>query len=79
MKIGIPFEKKESKKKIVQDKLRELVSSGPFNEGDKLPSERELAQMLDVSRNVLREAVISMVAEGISRGARTPGHLYKKP
>ncbi|EXG78689.1 FadR/GntR family transcriptional regulator [Cloacibacillus evryensis] len=64
MKIGIPFEKKESKKKIVQDKLRELVSSGPFNEGDKLPSERELAQMLDVSRNVLREAVISMVAEG---------------
>lgn len=58
------FEKKESKKKIVQDKLRELVSSGPFNEGDKLPSERELAQMLDVSRNVLREAVISMVAEG---------------
>ena len=31
MKIGIPFEKKESKKKIVQDKLRELVSSGPFN------------------------------------------------
>ena len=64
MKIGIPLEKKDSKKKIVQEKLRELVSSGSFNEGDKLPSERELAQMLDVSRNVLREAVISMVTEG---------------
>ena len=58
MKIGIPLEKKDSKKKIVQEKLRELVSSGSFNEGDKLPSERELAQMLAVSRNVLREAVI---------------------
>ena len=27
MKIGIPLEKKDSKKKIVQEKLRELVSS----------------------------------------------------
>ncbi|MDO4561594.1 MAG: FadR/GntR family transcriptional regulator [bacterium] len=64
MEINMPVEKKESKKKITKEKLRELISSGAYNEGDKLPSERELAQMLNVSRNVLREAVISMVAEG---------------
>ncbi len=58
-------EKKDSKKTIVLEKLRELIESNTLKEGDKLPSERELAQMLSVSRNVLREAVISLAAEGI--------------
>ena len=35
---------KGSKKKTVQDKLLELVRGGSYRSGDKLPSERELAE-----------------------------------
>ena len=58
-------DKKESKKTIVKDALKELIRSQNYSEGDRLPSERDLAAYLKVSRNVLREAVISLAAEGI--------------
>ncbi len=57
--------KKESKKQIVSDKLRELIKINSFKQGDKLPSERELAQSLGVSRNILREALVYLSSEGI--------------
>ncbi|RQD70743.1 MAG: FadR family transcriptional regulator [Tindallia sp. MSAO_Bac2] len=37
--------------------IREQIQSGQLKPGDKLPSERELAELLDVSRNSLREAL----------------------
>ena len=37
--------------------IREQIQSGVLKPGDKLPSERELAEMMDVSRNSLREAL----------------------
>lgn len=36
--------------------LQELFEKGIFKPGDRLPSERELAEMINVSRNSLREA-----------------------
>lgn len=56
---------KESKKKIAQDKLLELIRGGRYDSGDRLPSERELAQGLKVSRNILREAVAALNLMGI--------------
>lgn len=56
---------KESKKKVAQDQLMELIASRHFAPGDKLPSERELAQALGISRNILREAVASLASQGI--------------
>ncbi|MCR5335002.1 MAG: FadR family transcriptional regulator [Synergistes sp.] len=69
--------KKESKKKIVSDKLRELIETNSFAQGDKLPSERELAQMLGVSRNLLREAVVSLSAEGVLEVRERQGIFVK--
>ncbi len=56
---------KESKKKVVQGKLLELIRGGGYSTGDKLPSERELAEGLKVSRNILREAVAALNLMGV--------------
>lgn len=61
--LNLP-EKRETKKQAVRDKLVELIIANNLKDGDKLPSERELARLLGVSRNVLREAVSSLAAEG---------------
>ncbi len=45
--------------------LKEEISSGKFKEGDKLPSEAELTQMCDVSRATLRQAISSLVDNGL--------------
>src|SRR6267143_3284758 len=39
------------------DKIRELIVSGSWGPGDRLPTETELAAQLGLSRNSLREAV----------------------
>ena len=44
-----PIRTKKIYEEIVEQ-LRELISTGTFNPGDKLPSERDMAQMLGVSR-----------------------------
>jgi len=49
---------------IVKDKIRSLVDSGYFKPNSKLPREIELAEMLNVSRNTLREALKQAQMEG---------------
>ncbi len=41
----------------VVEQIQEEIRKGVLKPGDKLPSERELAEMLNVSRNSLREAL----------------------
>ena len=45
--------------------LKSFIISENLIEGTQLPSERELSEMLAVSRNIIREALSSLVAEGI--------------
>ena len=47
------------------ERIREQLALGVLKPGDKLPPERELAQQLGVSRNVLREALRSLEGEGL--------------
>jgi GntR family transcriptional regulator, transcriptional repressor for pyruvate dehydrogenase complex len=47
------------------DSIREKLVSGELKAGDRLPSERELSEMLDVSRTALREAIRSLEIAGI--------------
>lgn len=50
-------------KKIARQ-LTELIAAGEFAPGQRLPSERELAQQLGVSRPSVREALIALDIEG---------------
>lgn len=48
-------------------RIREQLALGVLKPGDKLPPERDLAQQLGVSRNVLREALRSLEMAGVLR------------
>ncbi|HLI14207.1 MAG TPA: FadR/GntR family transcriptional regulator [Alphaproteobacteria bacterium] len=47
------------------DQIRSLVRRGEYAPGDRLPSERELAKRLGVSRPTVREAMIALEIAGI--------------
>ncbi|MBO9537567.1 FadR/GntR family transcriptional regulator [Herbaspirillum sp.] len=48
----------------ISDQLRKLIVGGEFPVGSRLPSERDLAVQLGVSRPSLREALIALEVEG---------------
>jgi GntR family transcriptional regulator len=47
--------------------LRELIRSGRYKSGEKLPSEVELSKICRVHRNTLRQAIADLVSQGILR------------
>ncbi len=51
--------------KQAADTLRRFILAEGMKAGDALPSERELSEMLSVSRNIVREALTVLVAEGL--------------
>lgn len=48
----------------VADQLRQLIDAGEFRVGARLPTERELAEQLGISRPTVREALIALEVEG---------------
>jgi DNA-binding FadR family transcriptional regulator len=48
----------------IADQLRQLIDHGEYPVGGRLPTERELADMLGVSRPTVREALIALEVEG---------------
>ncbi|MGP3533433.1 FadR/GntR family transcriptional regulator [Microbacterium sp. RD1] len=66
---------------LVLDQLRRSINLGQFRPGDRLPSERDLAETLDVSRTTVRAAVAVLEREGriaVRRG-RGGGFLVLEP
>jgi len=49
----------------IADQIRESILSGDFAPGDKLPPERELAEMFGVSRPSVREALNILASAGL--------------
>jgi DNA-binding FadR family transcriptional regulator len=65
---------KQTTKEKIRDKILSLIASGILQVGDELPSERELASMLMVSRETVRGAMQLLAGAGIvqvSQGSRT--------
>ena len=48
----------------IVDKIESLINQGEFTAGSRLPPERELAEMFDVSRPTIREAIIALEVRG---------------
>ncbi len=70
-----PIETQERLYVRVARRIAGLVSSGEVSTGDKLPSERDLAEMLQVSRPSIREAMIALEVSGVIE-VRTGSGIY---
>lgn len=74
----IPGEKRQIGKRTVKDQISDkiayMIHSGLLQPGDELPSERELASTLGVSRETVRSAIGALQARSmveVSQGSRT--------
>ena len=63
----------------VAAQLQEMVLSNAIRPGEKLPPERELCELLGVSRTVVREAVRALVAKGLLEVRRGGGTVVRSP
>ncbi|MFA6032330.1 MAG: GntR family transcriptional regulator, partial [Myxococcota bacterium] len=57
--------KAESLKEVFISRFEGLILSGQLATGQKLPSERELAMTLGVSRPVVHEGLVDLAAKGL--------------
>ncbi len=62
-------------KKLVQ----EAIAAGDLKEGDAVPGERDVAQLLEVSRVTVRKAFSELVAEGVLVQRRGSGTYVSGP
>ncbi|MGD9258912.1 MAG: GntR family transcriptional regulator [Desulfobacterales bacterium] len=53
--------------------IKELIQTGRYKVGEKLPSEVELSKMCGVNRNTLRQAISELTAVGILRKEKGTG------
>ena len=62
-----PFENIEQVRvfELVAKQIRELIVTNVFSDGDKLPTEKELAGQFNVSRSSVREALRLLEAERV--------------
>ena len=60
-----PLEREQRLYERVVEKVLELITSGAWKPGFRLPPERELSEAFGVSRTVVREAVKALEARGV--------------
>ena len=71
--MDLPFKPKlvRRPREQVETQIREAIISGLFRQGEKLPSETQLAEKFGVSRTTVREALRSLATSGMI--AKVPG------
>jgi DNA-binding FadR family transcriptional regulator len=67
--------RKSSTHELIRDRLKRAIHLGDYLPGDRLPSERDMASQLEVSRVTLREAIKTLEEEGylVTRRGATGG------
>jgi GntR family transcriptional repressor for pyruvate dehydrogenase complex len=63
----------------VREQLEQAMARGDYHPGDRLPSERELADMFGVSRVSVREAIRSLEAVGMVEVRQGAGTMVTDP
>lgn len=63
---------------MVYQQLMERISSGEWKDGDKIPSENELCESMQVGRNTVRQAIQKLSALGIVEARQGEGTFVKK-
>ena len=61
----------------VIDQIKEMINEGTLKKGDKLPSERDLAQQLNVGRTSIREAIRALEVIGLIDCKQGEGNYIK--
>jgi GntR family transcriptional regulator len=59
--------------------LKELIQTGRYQVGEKLPSEVELSKTCGVNRNTLRQAVAELASAGLLRKEKGTGTFVSSP
>jgi GntR family transcriptional regulator len=63
----------------VEATLREMIEDVEYGPGDKIPPERELSEMLGVSRMTVRRAIENLVKQGMLERHSTTGTFVRQP
>ena len=72
LNVRVNRKKPESMTRQIREQLNDLIDAGALAAGTLLPSERELANTLDVARNVVRGAYEQLMEAGelVSEGRK---------
>jgi len=62
----------------IVDQVRELISAGRIKPGDRLPPERELAELFKVSRNSVRDAIRVLEQMGLTESRQGDGTYVRR-
>ena len=62
---------------IIMNQIKDIVKSGELKRGDKLPSERDLALKLNVSRTSVREAIKALETLGLIESKHGEGNYIR--
>ncbi|MGY6694882.1 MAG: FCD domain-containing protein [Roseinatronobacter sp.] len=62
----------------IADQLRELIAQGDYRQGDRILTERQIAERLSVGRSVAREAILLLEVEGVLDVRKGSGIYLKR-
>ncbi|MBW0448288.1 GntR family transcriptional regulator [bacterium M00.F.Ca.ET.228.01.1.1] len=77
----VPADSREGRKVYarIQQALQEMIEGPAFSPGDRIPSERELAEQFSISRMTMRKAITNLVRTGVLERRSTSGTFVASP